>query len=667
MLGLCLVFLAPSPAGARGQSGGVRARQAAYDVLTGEPELQLLALKLASARLRLEYELQSRRVAYDGNPTVDQDLQYLAAMADVLVRGSFLHPNLLHFSLSTSLGLDEQEQLNAADTTTTEGSVQSYNANAEILKAKPYGFTLFASKQRQRREYDFFNRVRVEGERYGGIFGYDHSVNPLSITLERLREEEPDLTRPRLREEDSAFVSLKHIRASPELTELSYAMDTYLHQQEDSTTLDGRRQQLRLTDARDLGTRGNRSLRSNARYAFREDLKTERETHSLSIAEDLRTGYSATLSDRIAYSFTDSRSGDVVNRRHSGSWLLTHKLYKSLRSSLSVNTLLGDTEGTDASSETVRYGGGIGEQYTKRLADVGRLNISLGVRTFEDKHVSEGGSTDVIDERHTLTDGSVELLNRAGVDTSTIVVRDGQGTTLYQQSLDYDVIPVGEYTEIRRVPGGDIPNGGTVLVSYSAGDETEDRTSVMDRRLAASVDLFKDRVSIYGRVHDLESESDRQLAIADALDQVVGTRLSFANLSAGGEYQDRSAESASYTATRTYQSCSLRLGRRSKAQLRASQSERNYRDSASTYSTQSYILKYNNYPRSGVWLSVQGGLHRERGDSRDRDRATARASLRYTYRQLSAAVAYEFEEEDIKEDSRSNREEYISVRIIRRF
>ena len=221
--------------------------------------------------------------------------------------------------------------------------------------------------------------------------------------------------------------------------------------------------------------------------------------------------------------------------------------------------------------------------------------------------------------------------------------------------------------EIQRISGGDISNGGTVLVSYSAADESEHTTSVTDRSFTSTVKLLENHVSLYGRVHDVDGTSTRQLALADALEQTAGIKLSGWRMSVGGEYQDRSSASASYTATRTYQSCSLRFGKRSSAQLRANQTERDYRDSPKTQWTRSYIIRYNTYPRRGLSLNIQGGISREEGTGRHRNRATARAKLRYSIRRLAMSVSYDFEDEQDKATSRDNNEQSISVRITRRF
>ena len=639
-----------------------------YDPETGQPQLRLLALRIASARLRLEYEREERRVVYDNaTPPLEEDVQYMAALVDLLFHGSLLHPNLLTFSLSTSLGLDQQERLNASGDTTTESSVQSYNVNIGILRAKPYGFTLFGNKQRHRREYDFFNRAVVKSERYGGYFGYDHPTTPLRIKLERWKEEEPDLERPRSREEDSVSVSLRHIRSPKERMELYYGMDAYLHVHEDATTLDGRTQQARFTDTRSMGPDNKYDLRSTARYGVRENFKGGSKVRSLTLGEDLDIAHPWRFSSRVAYHFTTASSQDNLNRRNSARWQLTHKLYKSLRSSLSLNGYLSETDGTDSSSETIRYGAGLGEYYTKRLGGVGFLNMNLALKAFQDEHTAEGATTETIDERHRLTDGQVVLLNRSDVAVSTIQVMDTAGKTLYQEGSDYTIVEVGDYVEIQRIPGGDIPNGGTVLVSYSAADESEDATSVTDRRFASTVRLFDDRVRVYGRIHNIDSTSTRQLALADALDQVVGVKLSAWNIGVGGEYRDRSSPSASYTATRTYQSCSFHPGKRSTLALRASQSEVDYSDSPNNQWTHSYIMRYNTYPRIGWWFSVEGGLHREKGDRRNRDRRTVRGSLRYSYRRLSLTMSYGFEEEEAKDASRNDREQFVKATIIRRF
>jgi len=76
----------------------------------------------------------------------------------------------------------------------------------------------------------------------------------------------------------------------------------------------------------------------------------------------------------------------------------------------------------------------------------------------------------VTDESHVLSTGDLVDLNNSNVETSSIVVRSSDLSTVYTNNVDYGIIPgdVENPAQIYRITAGAIPDGGTVLVSYSA-------------------------------------------------------------------------------------------------------------------------------------------------------------------------------------------------------
>ena len=62
---------------------------------------------------------------------------------------------------------------------------------------------------------------------------------------------------------------------------------------------------------------------------------------------------------------------------------------------------------------------------------------------------------------------------------------------------------------------------------------------------------------------------------------------------------------------------------------------------------------------------AQAGTRSEERTDYTRDSATARAGLKYAIRLLSMALSYEYEEQDDSDNERE--EQFVSIRIIRRF
>ena len=69
----------------------------------------------------------------------------------------------------------------------------------------------------------------------------------------------------------------------------------------------------------------------------------------------------------------------------------------------------------------------------------------------------------MLNEEQVLRDGEMTLLNKPYVDVNSVVVKDVSGTLIYQANFDYILLERAGYVEIQRIPGGLIPNKGTVI------------------------------------------------------------------------------------------------------------------------------------------------------------------------------------------------------------
>ena len=71
-------------------------------------------------------------------------------------------------------------------------------------------------------------------------------------------------------------------------------------------------------------------------------------------------------------------------------------------------------------------------------------------------------------EPHVLTGTNFTTLNQSNVLTATVVVTDKMGTNTYTLGTDYQLVAASPYTQISRLPGSSIPDGSTILASYTS-------------------------------------------------------------------------------------------------------------------------------------------------------------------------------------------------------
>jgi hypothetical protein len=78
-----------------------------------------------------------------------------------------------------------------------------------------------------------------------------------------------------------------------------------------------------------------------------------------------------------------------------------------------------------------------------------------------------GGTGLVVGERHLIDAASRFLLDEADVDPSTVQVFSANRAVLFQETIDYRLLPEGAFTALEVLPGGRIAEGDTVVVDYA--------------------------------------------------------------------------------------------------------------------------------------------------------------------------------------------------------
>jgi hypothetical protein len=287
----------------------------------------------------------------------------------------------------------------------------------------------------------------------------------------------------------------------------------------------------------------------------------------------------------------------------------------------------------------------VDESYTKRLPGKSRLSLGYGVRLDRERRESTGAFLSVLDEPHTLTDGIPVFLNQPGVDR-VVSVTDSAGIP-YSETLDYLLLPLGALTEIRRVTGGRIPNGGSVLVDYTAAAPPSDAFSTLSQSGRVRLELFDRLVALYGRVNFVTNYGGESLVLQDVTDKIVGFESLWRWVRAGAEYEEYDSNLSPYRAARAFQSFAFEPTDSSTLSLDFTQSRTTYPEDGLTQRSLSFIGRLRARVASPLFFNLEGGVRRERGRGLDQDQKTARTALDFAYGQMTANAAYEFLDETL--------------------
>ena len=229
---------------------------------------------------------------------------------------------------------------------------------------------------------------------------------------------------------------------------------------------------------------------------------------------------------------------------------LRHQLFMSLKSDLFIE--YEKINQTYYNERNVKFG--VGFDYTKKIS-FGQLNLSYHYYRHHQNNQSEESPRQIFNEPHILLDGSPELLDKPYVDITSIIVKDNSGTIIYQENFDYVLIEQNNFIEIQRVLGGQIPNGGQILVDYVAIQPGSYSFDLNNHDFYIGFLLFDRLIEVYyrGRFQDYTNVKQTEFLTLNYFSQnIYGIRIEKAFARGGIEYDQYLSTIIPYRSMRYY-------------------------------------------------------------------------------------------------------------------
>ncbi|MCC7377475.1 MAG: hypothetical protein IT581_22635 [Verrucomicrobiales bacterium] len=630
------------------------------------PKWVRFRLERLAAGLDVEAESQEWRGGFSTTP-MTRDRLYIAPAVELGGHGSIYHPNLFEYDLQGE-GLISYEQFDLAGSPNAESNGHDsswdplirYNLNARLLKDKPYSPSFHASRGRAFRDLDFFTRTTVDTEDYGAVAGYRTGLIPFNVSYDRRSESESGMARPSSTDEEIVAVDARNSRAYGGETQFTYSHNNFNRLNRGFAEDSGDSHRADLTDTEKLGADDWILLRSLLRYG-RVD-STGRNDEDLQFSENLTLRHSSSLQSYYDYSYSSRASGGTDNIGNTGGAGIQHQLFESLTSSLEFRGEDQSSTGPSGTVDILRYGGTLAENYTKKLGDWGRLHLGYSLGVQPEERTFSGTDINILDEPHTLRDSDITLLALPNADVASIRITDTTGTILYLANLDYLVFSRGAVTEIRRVSGGHIPNGGAVLVSYVARNQESDRYTNIINAFQWRLDLFGRLLSFYARVTIDQKPGGKSATLNEFVDTVAGVESEWKGLQLGAEYENYDSTLTPYTAFRFREGYNWSPLTYANFGINFSQTFTEFPDTNRRVDYQDVIARVEIRPVRSVSIKLEGGYRIEEGDGVDQTIFTARADVSYTLGRFAAALGYEYHDESYFADLYHKHFLYLKVR-----
>ena len=315
---------------------------------------------------------------------------------------------------------------------------------------------------------------------------------------------------------------------------------------------------------------------------------------------------------------------------------LDHRLYMSLQTRVYYRFSNSDQPGVNDRRRLV----GFVANYQKRIP-AGLLTLDYELRRQRQSHQSVPGQLVVVDEVHDLWDDRTVLLDNPHVDLTTVHVTDESGTIVYQENVDYLLLEQGPFLEIRRLPGGQIPNGGVVYVDYIAEQERSYDFKARNRKVRGAVSLFDRVLEIYYDYYDQDYDQISNpdvVSLNYLVERSYGGRLHLWGLRLG--YEKHSYQSSIIPYEYVQYMVGLLLGTSMRMNVFLSANYRDYlllRDQErQRYLSANGQVSYR--ITRVVRFTLEGGYRSNRGRSIDLDLTNLRAELATQFRRLVLTI-----------------------------
>ena len=363
------------------------------------------------------------------------------------------------------------------------------------------------------------------------------------------------------------------------------------------------------------------------------------------------------------YQYSWFKRTSFTSNQHNVDLRLKHQLFLSLQSQIYYEYSYLNQSAFKELLNTA----GLAFNYRKKIP-AGFLILNYDIRKRYQNHSSLPGLLTVFNEELRLVDGQTILLQNPFVDPNSVVVHDQTGTIIYQENIDYLLIRRADYIEIQRLPGGQIPDGGTVYVDYIATQLRSYKFDTWNNNFSANLAFFNNLIEFYFRYFDQDYssiENPNESVLKYITQHTYGIRSSVGFLSAGFEYENYNSNIIPFRSTRYFISLTRQFFNRLNGIL--SFNSRNYK-----YTFNQESQKFNDltgrflYQISRSWqFKLDGGYRFQQGRGIDLNLTTFRAELLTSWHKLTFAAGVDYYQRDFSGEKLRYNGSYL--RITRNF
>ncbi len=511
-------------------------------------------------------------------------------------------------------------------------TLSKLNLQASVFNNKAVSLNTFYNLNNSYFNRENLTNVRSDNRQLGTMLSVSNKILPLRLSYRDLKWDQTET-------ESGRYFSMgqRSIEASTDKSfygndnhELRYSIRDYKYRYDELRDVDNRVShidfisQLFIDADRKYGLNSNISyFKQEGTYTFSRFEVNERTTLHFPYDLDLTANYRF-------YKMDDPNQSILVNKARGE---IKHKLYKSLVSQAYIDY----TRTSHTYYNELSFISGAGINYTKKTR-FGRINLAYHIFSHKNSVEGESNNIEITREEHRLSDIDITILNKPYVDPSGIIVTDLTSTIIYQEGLDYLVNSINNFTEILRIPGGQIAQDQSVLVSYSAIQPGSYNYLAINNTLTSSVLFFDRVVEIYYRGTAQEYPRVQQteyLSLNRFYQNIAGLRIHYKIATAGIEYDYYNSDLIPYKRMNYYLNMNLKIKSRMLLSVNGTLRDHHILDQDLNYVYSNLSTRFTYSLNSWSRLNIEGSYLRQNGRTIELDLLTGKTELVANLRKLT--------------------------------
>jgi hypothetical protein len=567
-----------------------------------------------------------------GDVIEDQRSKYYIGGIMLNTTSYFWSPDILYVNLDVEYNPESRSETYLLVPDRSEvRTLKKLDFRTAIFRNKSISLNTFLNLNQTYFNRELLTNVKSDNKQWGGIFSVYNKILPLSVSYRQSDWKQDELQTGRVftMKQNDLTSRISKSFGSSDSHELLYSKSNYYYNYSGSAEVQNLIDKVSLTD----NIFFDRDRKYNyTSYVSYYNQAGDYEFEKIEANERLLFNLPANLRFTGGYMYNRLIDPTQVMSQNRMIGSLNHRLFESL-----TTNIYADYSGisqTIYDENNLRAGADL--NYTKKIP-TGRLNLSY--RYFRSYFDMTGVSAPlkIINEPHTISDSRTTLLDKPYVDLSSIVVKDEAGIILYQENFDYILTVRNDYVEIQRIPGGQISDGQSVTVSYTAIQPGSYSYVADNNTFSSSILLFGKLIELY---YTYSVQDYNQLVQTDFLtlnyfnQNIAGFRIDLGVAGAGVEYDQYNSNIIPYKRYRYFVDLNVAIRARLLFALNGNLIDYKLIDDdvnqihANINGKISYLFSHK------TRLDFDAGYLRQRGKNIDLDLITSKLEISTSFRQL---------------------------------